>query len=165
MLKKLPFYTSKIKKLKKKKKKKLTNLCGTNSIKSQNSQRWYLLGRTSGGFCDVDLHFCVVILHLPMLFTHIFFSTSSLTLPWTIARFLDPFCTFSPAHHRVIRDTFIFRPFHYLLTTSATVLSGHFLLTDDFYLTLLPNIFGTTCFYQGFCGSRQLFLKRCRASY
>ena len=29
---------------------------------------------------------------------------SSLTLPWTIARFLDPFYTFSPAHRRVIRD-------------------------------------------------------------
>ena len=29
---------------------------------------------------------------------------SSLTLPWTIARFLEPFYTFSPAHRRVIRD-------------------------------------------------------------
>ena len=29
---------------------------------------------------------------------------SSLILPWTIARFLDPFYTFSPAHRRVIRD-------------------------------------------------------------
>ena len=102
-----------------------------------------MLGRTSGGFCDVDLHFVVVILHLLMFFIHIFFSTSSLTLPWTIARFLDPFCTFSPAHRRVIRDTFIFRPFHYLLTASATVLSGHFLPTDVFYLMLLPDIFGT----------------------
>ena len=132
----------------------------------KNSQRWYLLGRTSGGFCDVDLHFVVVvILHLSMFFIHIFFLTSSLTLPWTIARFLDPFCTFSPAHRRVIRDTFIFQPFRYLLTASATVLSGHFLPTGVFYLTLLPDIFGTTCFYQGFPGSRQLFLESCRASY
>ena len=103
-----------------------------------------MLGRTSGGFCDVDLHFLVVaILHLSMFFIHIFFSTSSLTLPWTIARFLDPFCSFIPAHCRVIRDTFIFQPFRYLLTASATVLSGHFLLTCVFYLTLLPDIFGT----------------------
>ena len=29
-------------------------------------------------------------------------------LPWTIAGFLHPFNTFSPAHRRVIRDTFIF---------------------------------------------------------
>ena len=76
--------------------------------KVKNSQRWYLLGRSSRGFCDNDLHFIVVTLHLSLFFIHIFFSTSSLTLPWTIARFLDPFCTFSPAHRRMIRDTFIF---------------------------------------------------------
>ena len=35
------------------------------------------------------------------------FSTSSLTLPWAIATFLHPFYTFSPAHCRVICDTFI----------------------------------------------------------
>ena len=29
---------------------------------------------------------------------------SSFTLLWTIARFLDPFYTFSPAHRRVTRD-------------------------------------------------------------
>ena len=63
-----------------------------------------MLGRTSGGFCDVDLH-------LLMFFIHIFFSTSSLTVPWAIARFLDPFCTFSSPYRRVIRDTFIFNHF------------------------------------------------------
>ena len=126
----------------------------------KNSQRWYLLGRTSRGFCDVDLHLVVVvvvvILHFSMFFIHIFFSTSSLILPWTIARFLDAFYTFSTAHRRVIRNNFIFQPLHYLLTTSATVLSEHFSPTGIFYLTLLPNIFSTTCFYQGFTGSRQL---------
>ena len=142
--------------------------------KFKNYQRWHLLGRTSGGFCDVDLHFVVVVilhfvvvvvLHLSMFFIHIFFLTSSLNLPWTIVRFLDSFCTFSLAHHIVIRDTFIFQLFRYLLTARATVLSEHFLPTGIFYLTLLPNIFGTTCFYQGFPGSRQLFLESCRASY
>ena len=54
-----------------------------------------------------DLHF-VVVLHLLMFFIHICSSTSFLTLPWTIAGFLHPFYTFSPAHCRVIRDTFIF---------------------------------------------------------
>ena len=34
-----------------------------------------------------------------------------------------------------------------------------------FYLMLLPDIFGATCFYQGFPGSWQLFLEICRASY
>ena len=42
-------------------------------------------------------------------------STSSLTLPWAIAGFLHPFYSFSPAHCRVIRDTFIlnFLAFHF----------------------------------------------------
>ena len=104
-----------------------------------------MLGRTSGGFCDVGYHFYfVVALHLSFFFIHIFFSASSLTLPWTIARFLDPFYTFSPAHRRVIRGTFIFQTFRYLLTASAKVLSGHFLPTGLFYLTLLLDIFGTS---------------------
>ena len=60
---------------------------------------------------------------------------------------------------------FHFQPFRYLLTASATVLSGHFLLTGVFYLMLLPNVFGTTCFCQGFHGNRQLFLEIFRASY
>ena len=65
----------------------------------KNFQRWSLLGRTSVGFCDVDLHFVVVvvILHLLIFFIHIFFSTSSLTLPWTIARFLKPILYFQPS--------------------------------------------------------------------
>ena len=53
------------------------------------------------------LHF-VVVLHLSMFFIHIFFSTSFLTLQWTIARFLHPFYTFGPVYRRVICDTFIF---------------------------------------------------------
>ena len=35
------------------------------------------------------------------------FSTSCLTLPWTIAGFLHPFYSFRPAHYRVICNTFI----------------------------------------------------------
>ena len=48
--------------------------------------------------------------------------------------------------------------------TSAMVLSGHFLPTGVFYLTLLPDIFGTTCVYQAFPGIRQFFLEICRVS-
>ena len=55
--------------------------------------------------------------------------------------------------------------FSFSFTASATVLSGLFLPTGVFYLMLLPNIFSTTWFYQGFSGSRQLFLKICRSSY
>ena len=80
-----------------------------------------------------------ILLLLFFICRHIFFLTLSLTLSWTIARFLDPFCTLSPAHCRVTRDTFIFC----LLTASATVLSGQYVPTGLFYLILLPSIFGT----------------------
>ena len=94
--------------------------------KVKNSQRWYFAWENlRGGFscCCIfilllhlhfifisffDLHFVVVVLGLSMFFIHIYLSTSSLSLPWTIAGFLHPFYTFSPAHCRVIRDTFIF---------------------------------------------------------
>ena len=105
-------------------------------------------------FVDV-LHFVVVS---SFTFT---FRTSSLTLPWTIAGFLHPFYTFNPAHHRVIRDIFMFQLF--LLPASATVLSEHFLTHRRFYLMLLHRHFNLHL-YQGFPGSRQ-FLKVCRASW
>ena len=100
-----------------------------------------------------------------MFSIHIFFSTSSLTLPWTIARFLDPFCTFSPAHRRVTRETFLFQPFRYLLTTSATVLSGHFLPTVISYLMLLPNIWAQSTFIKVSLEASSYFLEIFRASY
>ena len=49
-------------------------------------------------------------------------------------------------------------------TASATDLRELFLFSDVFYLTLLPDIC-TTCFYQGFSGSRQFVLEGCRASH
>ena len=76
--------------------------------KSKTPSDGTCLGEPVGGFCDVDLHFAVVILHLSMFFIHILFSKSSLTLPWNIEKSLDPFCNFSPVHRRVICHTFIF---------------------------------------------------------
>ena len=76
-----------------------------------------------------------------------------------------PILYFQPSPSQSDLRHFHFQPFRYLLTASATVLSGHFLPTGVFYLTLLPNIFGTTCFYQGLPGSQQFFLEVCRASY
>ena len=55
--------------------------------------------------------------------------------------------------------------FSFSSTASAMVLSGHFLPVGVFYFTLLLDIFGTTCFYQGLPGSPQFFLEVCRASY
>ena len=71
-------------------------------------------------------------------------TSESLHQPWALPRLLSIAFSFSS-------------------TSSAMVLSGHFLPRGVFYLTLLPDIFGTsqhfgtTCFYQGFTGNRQLF--------
>ena len=80
-----------------------------------------------------------------------------------------PILYFQPSPSQSDLRHFHFQPFRYLLTASATVLSGHFLPTGVFYLTLLPGNFATSqhfrhipdiltqpFFYQGFTGSWQL---------
>ena len=127
-------------------------------VKMFSPKQWYFPGRTSGDFCDADLHF-VFILHLSMFFIHIFFSTSSLTLPWIINRFLEPFCTFSPTHRRVICDAFIFQPSRYLLTASATVFEWAF-FTHKHFLPYAPSQhLGTTCFIKASLGAGSYSLK------
>ena len=108
-----------------------------------------------------DLHF-VVVLHLSMFFIHICFSTSSLTLPWTIAGFLHPFYTFSPAHCRVIRDTFIFNHSVIFLPRALRFWVGIFYSQTFFTWRFITDIL--TCVYQALPGSRQFFLKVCKAS-
>ena len=76
-----------------------------------------------------------------------------------------PILYFQPSPLQSDLQHFHFQLFHYLLNASTTVLSEHLLPTGVFYLTLLPNIFRTTCFYQGFLGSWRFFLEICRASY
>ena len=61
----------------------------------------------------------------------------------------------------MIHDTFIFQPFHYRLTASAMVLvlSGDFLPTGIFYLTLLPNILAQPAFIKASLGAGSYSLK------
>ena len=103
--------------------------------KSKTPSNRTCLGEPLGGFCDVAcyLHF-VVVLHLSF-----FFFTSSLTLPWTIDRFLDPFCTFSPAHCRVIRGTFIFNHFVIFLSRALGFWVGIFYPQAFFTLRSFPT--------------------------
>ena len=51
-----------------------------------------------------------------------------------------PILYFQPSPSQSDLRHFHFQPFRYLLTASATVLSGHFLPTGVFYLTLLPRL-------------------------
>ena len=98
-----------------------------------------------------------------MFFIHLCFSTSSLTLPWTIAWFLHPFHIFSSAHRRVIRDTFIFNHSVITLPQALRFWVGIFYQQAFFTLCYFTDIL--TCVYQGFPGSQQFFVEVCRASY
>ena len=100
-----------------------------------------------------------------MFFIHIFFSTSSLTLPWTIARFLDPFCTFSPAHRRVICDTFIFNHSVIFLPRALRFWVGIFYPQAFFTLRSFPTFLEQPAFIKVSLGAGSYFLESCRALY
>ena len=75
--------------------------------------------------------------------------------------FYTQFYTFSPAHPRVIRNTFIFD--HSFLPQALRSWVGIFYPQAFFTLHSFTNIL--TCAYQGFLGSQQFFLEVCRALY
>ena len=75
-----------------------------------------------------DLHFVVVSSFFDFLYSYfIYFSTSSLTLPWTICRVFTPILYFELSPSQGDSRYFHFQLFCYLLTTSSMVLSGRFL--------------------------------------
>ena len=90
---------------------------------------------------------------LSMFFIHIFFSISFLTLPWTIARFLDPFCTFSPAHRRVICDTFIFNHSVIFLPRALQFWVGIFYPQAFFTLGSFPTFLAQPAFIKASLGT------------
>ena len=123
-----------------------------------------MLGRTSWRFlwCWLSSSFCCCSSFHVFLHSHFLFDI----IPHPSVDYRQvfrpiPFCTFSPAHRRVIHDTFIFQPFHYRLTASAMVLvlSGDFLPTGIFYLTLLPNILAQPAFIKASLGAGSYSLK------
>ena len=111
--------------------------------------------------------FCCCSSFLLLFFVYCFL-TPSLTVPWTIVKFLHPFYTFSQRiteWFATLSFLTLLRSFHSFTAsfTSATVSSGHFLSTDVFYLLLHHRHF--TCVFQGTSASRQFFIEICRASY
>ena len=112
------------------------------------------------GFCDIGsrLYF-VVVLHLPLFFIHIFFSTSSLTLPWTIARFLHPFFIFSPGYRRMIRNTFIFNYSVIFLPRALRFCVGIFYPLAFFTLCSFPTFLAQPAFIKASLGAGSYSLK------
>ena len=98
-------------------------------------------------------------------FIHIFFSTSSLTLPWTVARFLDPFCTFSPAMAERFATLSFFNHSVIFLPRVLRFWVGIFSPKGAFYLTLLPDIFTEPAFINVSLRAGSYFFESRRASY
>ena len=123
------------------------------------------MGEPLGGFYNVDLHFIIVILHLSICFIPIFFPASSLTLPWTIVRFLDPFCTFSLAHGRVIRYTSIFNHSVIFLKRALRFWVGIFYPQARFTLRSFLTFLAQSAFIKVSMGAGSYFLESCRGSF
>ena len=91
-----------------------------------------------------------------------FFSTSSVTFPWTIAGIFTPHFILSV---QPIAGWFATLSFFYnsILPPALWPWVGILCLQAVFTLRSFTDIL--TCVYQGFPGSRQFFLEVCRASY
>ena len=105
----------------------------------KNSQRYYLLGRTSRRFlwCSLSFHFWSS-----------FNSWSSFRFQATLSchrhsTLASQAC--EGLHQLWALPRLLLIAFSFSSTTNATLLSGHFLPTGVFYRMLLPDIFGTTC--------------------
>ena len=111
------------------------------------------------------LHF-IFDLHLSIFFIHILLF-DIIPHPSVDYRrgFYTPFYTFSPAHRRVIRDTFIFNHSVIFLPRALRFWAGVFYPQAFFTLRSFTDSFDSTCVYQGLPGSRQFFLEVYRASY
>ena len=144
--------------------------------KVKNSKRWYLLGRTSRGFYDVDLHFIVVILHLSSFVDVFHFVVASsfdfqATLPChrhsTLA---SQAC--EDLHQLWSLPQLLLIAFSFSSTASATVLSGHFFTHWRFlpyapsqHFWHIPDILAQPAFIKVSLGASSYFLESCRASY
>ena len=122
-----------------------------------------------GGFCDVGCCCCCFLPHWRFFISLLFDIIPHPSVDYR--RVFTPILYFQPSPSQSDSRHFHFQPFRYLLTASATVLSGHFLPTGVFYLTLLPDIFGIPnilaqpAFIKVSLGAGSYFLESCRASY
>ena len=121
--------------------------------KAKNSQRWYFAWENlRQGFCCIFISFLIFICRFSS-FTFCF-STSSLTLPWTIAEVFTPHFILSA---QPIAEWFA------TLSFSTIPLSSYGECYDFewafFTLRSFIDIFDSTCVYQGLPGRRQFFLK------
>ena len=139
-------------------------------LKSKTSSDGTLLGRTSeevlvrSSSCSWCSSFCC---HLSIFFIHISLFDIISHPSVDYRQVFTPILYFQPSPWQSDSRQFHFQPFRYLLTASATVLSGRFFIHRRFLPYAPSPTFMTqpACVYQGFPGSWQFFLEICRASY
>ena len=117
--------------------------------------------------CSFLIFILLLYLHLSMFFILLLFLLIALDViphPSVDYRrsFYTPFYTFSPAHRRVICDTFICSAIPFL-PGALQLWVGIFYPQTFFTLRFFTDIL--TCVYQGFSGGWQFFLEVCGASY
>ena len=115
-----------------------------------------MLGRTSWRF--LWCWFCCCSSFIIFLHSHFLFDI----IPHPSVDYRQvfrPILSFQPSSSQSDLRHFHFQPFRYLLTTSATVLRGHFLPTGVFYLTFLPDILAQPAFIMASLGAGSYSLK------
>ena len=143
--------------------------------KAKNSQRWYFAWENlRGGFCCIFIlllmffiSFLIFIFLSFVDFLHSHFAFRHHPSPFRRLSpgFLHPFYTFSQAHRRLIRDTFIFNYSVIFLPRALRFWVDVFYPQAFFYLTLLHRYFWLNLHLSRSPRSRQFFLEVCRASY
>ena len=134
-------------------------------MEDKNSQQCYFAWENlQRGFCYCSyssFRFCIFNLFLIFICrfsSFICFSTSSFTLPWTIAGFLHPCYNFSPAHRRVIifnhSVIFLLRALRFWVS----IFYPQAFFTLRSFTDILPALI------KAFPGSKQFFLEVCRTS-
>ena len=122
------------------------------------------LGEPLGGFCDVSCHFifvssfCCCSSFVNVLNSHFLFDI----IPHPSVdyrRVFTPILNFLPSPSQSDSEHFLFQPFRYLLTASATVLSGHFLPQASFTLCSFLKFLAQTAFIKASLGAGSYSLK------
>ena len=116
--------------------------------KIKNSQRCYFARENlRGGFCccctfiSFLIFILLLYLHLSIFVIHIYFFDIIPHPSVDYCRVFTPILYFQSSPSQSDSRYFHFQLFCYLLAASATVLSGRFLPTGDFYLMLLHQHF------------------------
>ena len=142
-----------------------SNLFRVYNQKSKTFNNRTCLGEPPGGFCDVSCHFifvssfCCCSSFVNVLHSHFLFGI----IPHPSVDYrrgcYTPFYTFSPAHCRVIHDTFIFNHSVIFLPRALRFWVGIFYPQVFFTLHSFPAFWAQPAFIKACLGAGSYFLK------